>query len=135
MFYSFTRLSGHPEGSFKGGIFEGDIVAVGAGEVRGWDGALVAARGALPKTGGHKGPIPTSAPPPPLRSSTTPDKSPEGCPTLGKFDYAANVFPFQHVRIGFIDLVERVSACHQLVELDLASLVQGKQVGNIVAWL
>ena len=51
--------------------------SVGAGEVLGWVGALVAARRALSFTlpklvgsslaGGHKGPHLTSAPPPPLR--------------------------------------------------------------------
>ena len=58
------------------GFFNGAVLRVGAGAGLGGVGALVAARRASlcrnntydhPPSGGHKGPLPTSAPPPPLR--------------------------------------------------------------------
>src|SRR5258706_1258714 len=54
---------------------------------------------------------------------------------LCELDHSANVATRQHIRIGFVHLVERVGSCHQLIQFDLASMVQCQQVGNVVAGL
>src|SRR5215467_646113 len=44
--------------------------------------------------------------------------------------HAADVLPVAHVLVAGVDVVERISAGDQLVELELAFLVQAQQMGD-----
>src|SRR5579875_679182 len=54
---------------------------------------------------------------------------------LRELDHTTYIFSGEHISIRLIDLIERIRACNQLVQLELARIVHLEQIRNVAQWL